>query len=128
MEQHGNGVKQPERLLGLSTGFNNLDAITGGLRPQQLVVFAARPSVGKTSLAVNIAEYVAVDDGTPVAFFTLEMGAQELVERLICARARVDGAMAGNGMLTKEDLQRLSHPAQEVRSAPFHCIDAAGLD
>ena len=73
------------------SGFFDLDDITGGFQPDQLVILAARPSMGKTALALNICDHAAVDLKIPVLFVSLEMGQLELAERLLCARSRVDG-------------------------------------
>src|SRR5262249_52556995 len=90
-------IEQIERLYenrgsvtGLPTGFAEFDKLTSGLHPAEMVVIAARPSMGKTALAMNIAEHVAMDSGQPVAVFSLEMSSQQLVQRLLCSRAKVD--------------------------------------
>ncbi len=75
---------------GVLTGFTDLDELTMGLQPSDLIVVAARPSMGKTSLALNIADYVAVEERIPVAIFSLEMSASELTKRMLCSRARVN--------------------------------------
>ena len=80
-QQHGG-------ITGLATGFKDFDRLTSGLHPAEMIVIAARPSMGKTALAMNIAEHVAVNENRPVAVFSLEMSAQQLVQRLLCSRAR----------------------------------------
>src|SRR5262249_33527508 len=79
------------RPRGLATGFYDLDRLLGGLKPQQLIIIAARPSVGKTALGLNISERVAIQDRIPVGLFSLEMSAKELLHRLACSTARIDG-------------------------------------
>ncbi|MDQ6807957.1 MAG: replicative DNA helicase, partial [Verrucomicrobiota bacterium] len=77
-------------ITGISTGFSELDRITDGLHDAEMIVIAARPSMGKTALAMNIAEHVAISSKLPVAVFSLEMSSQQLVQRLLCSRARVN--------------------------------------
>ena len=77
-------------ITGISTGFVEFDRMTSGLHPSEMVVIAARPSMGKTALAMNIAEFVAISEKLPVAVFSLEMSSQQLVQRMLCSRARVN--------------------------------------
>ena len=77
-------------ITGISTGFVEFDRMTSGLHPSEMVVIAARPSMGKTALAMNIAEFVAISEKLPVGVFSLEMSSQQLVQRLLCSRARVN--------------------------------------
>ena len=88
---------------GIPTGFRDLDRITGGLQPSDFVVVAARPSMGKTSLCLNIAQYVAVNEGKPVALFSLEMSKEQLVQRLLSVEARISGQKLRTGSLDEED-------------------------
>ncbi len=90
-EQHGG-------ITGLATGFNEFDRMTSGLHPAEMIVIAARPSMGKTALAMNIAEHVAVNENRPVAVFSLEMSAQQLVQRLLCSRAGVNSQKVRDGL------------------------------
>src|SRR6266508_1646834 len=86
-------------ITGISTGFVEFDRMTSGLHPSEMVVIAARPSMGKTALAMNIAEYVAINEKLPVGVFSLEMSSQQLVQRLLCSRARVNLQRVRDGFL-----------------------------
>src|ERR1700751_4101561 len=77
-------------ITGIATGFAELDRMTSGLHPAEMIVIAGRPSMGKTALAMNIAEHVAIQEKLPVGVFSLEMSSQQLVQRLLCSRARVN--------------------------------------
>jgi replicative DNA helicase len=92
-----------------------------------MIVIAARPSVGKTSLAMNIAEHVAIDLKLPVAVFSLEMTAESLVMRLLCSRARVNLRNVREGFLAERDFPRLTAAAGKLASAPLHIDDTSGL-
>jgi replicative DNA helicase len=93
---------------GIATGFYDLDKLLGGMKPGQFIVVAARPSVGKTSLALNIIERVAIDDQIPAGFFSLEMSKKECLHRLAASRARVDGTRLNNGAMTESERKRLT--------------------
>ncbi|MFM7102958.1 MAG: DnaB-like helicase C-terminal domain-containing protein, partial [Verrucomicrobiota bacterium] len=95
-------------LTGLGTGFTDLDRMTSGLHEGEKVVIAARPSMGKTSLAMNIAEHVAVNERLPVGVFSLEMTAESLVMRLLCSLARVNGRAIRDGFMSEADFKRLT--------------------
>lgn len=111
---------------GLMTGFRDLDRILGGLKPQQLVILAARPSVGKTALALNIADHLA-GQGVPVGFFSLEMASRELAERLMCARARIDSSAFRSGSPNQRELQAFVGTAAALSKAPLYISDKGGL-
>lgn len=117
----------PGQLRGIATGFFDLDRILGGLRNGQLVIVAARPSVGKTSLAMNIAERVAVDDRIPAGVFSLEMTAKELLHRMACCRARVDSVAGQSGRLAGADIERLTVAHAAIAKAPLNLCDHGGL-
>jgi len=114
-------------LTGLATGFKDLDALTHGLHPGEMIVIAARPSMGKTSLALNVAERAAVDQGVPVAVFSLEMTAEALATRLICSRARIDLHALRHGILRREQVAELTAAADLLSKAPLFIDDSAGL-
>jgi len=114
-------------LSGLATGFQDLDKLTSGLHGGEMIVIAARPSVGKTSLAMNIAEHVAVDQRLPVAVFSLEMTAESLVMRMLCSRARVNLRYVREGFLAERDFPKLTGAAGKLMSAPLFLDDSAGL-
>jgi replicative DNA helicase len=115
------------KIRGVATGFLDLDCKTHGLRPGQLMVIAARPSVGKTSLAMNIGERVAIDEKVPVGIFSLEMTGRELVFRLQCCRARVNLSDALSGELSERDFQGLTVASGEIAKAPLFIDDTPGL-
>lgn len=114
-------------LSGLSTGFPDLDKMTTGLHKGEMVVIAARPSMGKTSLAMNIAEHIAIDLRQPVAVFSLEMTAESLVLRMMCSRAEVNLRDVREGFLAERDFPRLTQAAGEIAAAPLFIDDTSGL-
>lgn len=114
-------------LTGLPTGFKELDQLTHGLQPGEMIVIAARPSMGKTSLAMNIAEHVAVDHHVPVAVFSLEMTAEALALRMVCSRAAIDLHALRRGFLKRERVQDLTAAADALAKAPLFIDDSAGL-
>lgn len=114
-------------LIGLSTGFTDLDKMTGGLVNGEMTVIAARPSMGKTSLAMNIAEHVSMTLGLPVGVFSLEMSTDSLVMRLLCSRARVSMSTARDGFLADRDFPKLTGVAGKLSHAPIYIEDLAGL-
>ena len=127
-------IEQIERLYenrgsvtGLATGFIELDRMTSGLHPSEMIVIAARPSMGKTALAMNIAEHVAMDVGKPVAVFSLEMSGQQLVQRLLCSRAKVDLQKVRNGFLSERDFPNLTTAAARLAAAKMFIDDTPGL-
>ncbi len=107
-------------ITGLATGFTELDDLTSGLQNGEFIVIAARPSMGKTALGVNIAEHITVEEQKPVAFFSLEMSKQQIVQRLLCSRARVDSHRFRRNMLTDEDIAKLHRACDELQDAPLY--------
>jgi replicative DNA helicase len=114
-------------LMGLGTGFTDLDKMTGGLLEGQMVVIAARPSMGKTSLAMNIAEHVAVEQRQPVGVFSLEMTAESLVLRMLCSRSRVNLRNIRDGFLAERDFPKLTGAAGKLAGAPLFVEDSPSL-
>jgi replicative DNA helicase len=114
-------------LSGLSTGFVDLNKMTNGLHPGEMIIIAARPSMGKTSLAMNIAESVAVDQKEPVGIFSLEMNADSLVLRMLCSRARVNLRSVQDGFLSERDFPKLANAAGKIANAGIHIDDSATL-
>src|SRR6267142_999691 len=114
-------------ITGVSTGFRDLDKLTSGLHSSEMIVIAARPSMGKTALAMNIAEYAAIEANLPVAIFSLEMSAQQLVQRMLCSRARVNLAKTRDGFLGEADFPKLTHAASKLAEAKIFIDDSAGL-
>jgi len=115
-------------VTGIPTGFVELDRMTSGLHPAEMIVIAARPSMGKTALAMNIAEHVAINVGKPVAVFSLEMSSQQLVQRLLCSRAKVDLQRVRDGFLRRDsDFKSLTAAAAKLAAAKMFIDDTPGL-
>lgn len=112
--------------IGLSTGFEALDRMTLGMQPSDLILLAARPSMGKTSLALNIARNVAMS-GVPVAIFSLEMSGDQVVQRLLCAEALIDQHRLRTGRLTEDDWARLVQAATRLSEAPIFIDDTPAI-
>jgi len=107
-------------ITGVGTGYYGLDDLTGGFQGAQLVILAARPSMGKTAMALNICEHAAVDNKIPVLFVSLEMGQLELAERLLCARSKVPGDKLRKGQgLGNREMTLLGRSYDELRAAPM---------
>ncbi|HEY2124355.1 MAG TPA: replicative DNA helicase [Chthoniobacterales bacterium] len=114
-------------ITGISTGFVELDRMTSGLHPSEMIVIAARPSMGKTALAMNIAEHVAINEKMAVGVFSLEMSSQQLVQRLLCSRARVNLQKVRDGFLGERDFPSLTAAASKLAEAKIFIDDTAGL-
>src|SRR6266850_2916006 len=114
-------------LTGIGTGFLDLDKMTTGLHGGEMIVIAARPSIGKTSLAMNIAEHVSIDQRLPVAVFSLEMTADSLVLRMLCSRSRVNLRNVRDGFLAERDFPKLTGAAGKLAGAPLFIDDSSGL-
>jgi replicative DNA helicase len=114
-------------LTGLSTGFIDFDKMTTGLHEGEMIVVAARPSMGKTSLAMNIAEHVTLELKVPVGVFSLEMTADQLVLRMLCSRSRVNLRNVRDGFLAERDFPKLTGAAGKMAAAPLFIDDSSGL-
>ena len=114
-------------LTGVGTGFTDLDKMTSGLHGGEMVVIAARPSMGKTSLAMNIAEHVSIDLKLPVGVFSLEMTSESLVLRMLCSRSRVNMRNVRDGFLAERDFPKLTGAAGKLATAPLFIDDSSGL-
>ncbi len=112
---------------GLPTGFRNLDLLTDGLHPCEMYVIAARPSMGKTAFCCQIAEHAAVHERKPTAIFSLEMSSQQLIQRMLCSRARVNLGKVRDGFLTERDFPSLTRAASLISEAPLYIDDTAAL-
>ncbi|HKC04769.1 MAG TPA: replicative DNA helicase [Patescibacteria group bacterium] len=119
--------KQGEGIRGVATGFPDIDDALAGMQKSNLLILAARPSVGKTSLALNIAENVAVKNKRPVGFFSLEMSREELVDRLLIAQADIDAWKLKTGKLSEDDFTKLSNAMGELAEAPLFIDDTPAL-
>lgn len=114
-------------LTGVGTGFTDLDKMTSGLHGGEMVVIAARPSMGKTSLAMNIAEYVAIEQRLPVGVFSLEMTSESLVLRMLCSRSRVNLRNVREGFLAERDFPKLTGSAGKLANSPLFIDDSSAL-
>jgi len=114
-------------ITGISSGFIEFDRMTSGLHPSEMIVIAARPSMGKTALAMNIAEHVAINEKLPVGVFSLEMSSQQLVQRLLCSRARVNLQKVRDGFLGERDFPSLTAAASKLAEAKIFIDDSASL-
>ena len=114
-------------ITGFSTGFIEFDRLTSRLHPSEMIVIAARPSMGKTALAMNIVEHVAISQGLAVGVFSLEMSSQQLVQRLLCSRARVNLQKVRDGFLAERDFPSLTAAASKLADARIFIDDSAGL-
>ena len=123
LEQNG-----AEDVTGIRTGFYDLDRMTAGLQKGDLVILAARPSMGKTAFALNIAENVAVQEGLPVAVFSMEMGASQLALRLVGSLGRIDQQHLRTGRLRDDEWERLPEAASKLGEAPMFIDETPGLN
>lgn len=119
--------KQDSGLRGIPTGFKDLDNLLAGFQRSNLIILAARPGVGKTSLALNIAQIVAVEHKRPVGFFSLEMSKEELVDRLLVAQADIDAWKLKTGKLNEDDFTALSNAMGELAEASLYIDDTPAL-
>jgi replicative DNA helicase len=122
-----NLYQRKAHVTGLSTGFTELDTMTSGFQPSNLIIIAGRPSMGKTSFAMNIAEYVAIHEKKPVAIFSLEMSREELMMRMLCSQARADMHKVRRGYLEKKYWNILTASASQIAEAPIYIDDSSSL-
>jgi replicative DNA helicase len=116
-----------QKITGLETHYEDLDKLTSGFQPSDLVIIAARPSMGKTAFALNIAENCAVKDKKTVGIFSLEMSSEALLLRLLCARAQIDSHAMRTGFLPKDDYRRVARAYGELSAAPIFVDDTPGI-
>ncbi|RDW16771.1 replicative DNA helicase [Oceanobacillus chungangensis] len=119
--------QQSGDVTGVPTGFRDLDRITSGFQPNDLIIIAARPSVGKTAFALNIAQNVAVNTDQNVAIFSLEMGADQLVQRMLCAEGNIDAQRLRNGQLTADDWSKLTMAMGSLSNGGIYIDDSPGI-
>jgi replicative DNA helicase len=112
---------------GLATGYFDLDEMLNGLQSGEMIVVAARPSMGKTALAMNLVEYIAADTRLPVAVFSLEMSKQQLAQRMLCSRGGIDAHRLRRGMLQSQEYQKLASVVGELAKAPIWVDDSPSL-
>jgi replicative DNA helicase len=117
----------PNDITGVPTGFYDLDRLTSGFQAGDMIVLAARPSMGKTALAINIAEHVALHEELPVAVFSMEMGASQLAVRIVGSIGRIDQMHLRTGKLTDDEWPRLSEAIEKLRNVSLHIDETPGL-
>ncbi len=120
-------TRDGQLVTGLPTGYTELDEMTCGLQPGEMIIIAARPSMGKTALGLNIAEHVGADNKIPVAVFSLEMSAQLLAERVLAGRSHVDSQKLRRGMLGDQDYANLQATAADLAESPIFVDDSSTL-
>lgn len=116
------------RITGMATGFADFDKMTQGLQNGEMIVIAARPSVGKTSLVMNMIEHIAIEQKLPCGMFSLEMQARTLIRRMICSRARVNHRSIADGFLAERDFPKLTEAASAISTAPIYIDDDSSLN
>jgi len=119
--------REGKSVTGISTGYGELDKLLSGLQPSELIILAARPSQGKTALALNMAENIAIRGGLPVAVFSLEMSKESLLQRLVASVAQVDAHKFRSGHLSREDWRRMTEGLGQISSAPLWIDDAGSI-
>ena len=120
-------LQRGQRITGLQTHYEKLDEITSGLQKSDLIIIAARPSMGKTAFALNIAENAAIRDGKVVAVFSLEMSKEALLQRLVCSTARVDSHRFRTGSLWKDDIGKVRRALDQLANALIYIDDTPGI-
>ncbi len=122
-----NLYQRKENITGIATGYHELDIMTAGLQPSDLIIVAGRPSMGKSALVTCIAEHAGIVDKIPVAFFSLEMAKEQLVQRMLCSHARVNAQRVRTGFLSQSDWPRLVNTAGKLSEAPVFIDDTPAL-
>ncbi len=118
--------QKKEHVTGLATGFSEFDIKTAGLQPSDLVIMAGRPSMGKSAFVLCLCEQVGIIDQKPVAFFSLEMSKEQLVQRMLCSHAKVDAQKVRTGYLSHQDWPKLTSAAGKLSEAPIFIDDTPG--
>jgi replicative DNA helicase len=116
-----------QRVTGIETGFVDLDNLTSGLQPGEMIIVAGRPSLGKTALALNVAAYAAIEKKKVVGFFSLEMAKESLVIRLLCSEARIDSHKLRTGFSSREDWNKMTRALGRLAEAPLYVEDTPAL-
>jgi replicative DNA helicase len=114
-------------LMGTASGFYDLDNYTSGFQPSDLIIVAARPSMGKTAFCLNIATHVALRESKPVLIFSLEMSKEQLVQRMLCSEAEIDAQRIRTGEISEHDFSKLASAMGKLGDAPLYIDDSAGL-
>jgi replicative DNA helicase len=119
--------QKKELVTGVPSGFREIDRMTAGFQPSDLIIIAGRPSMGKTAFCLNIAQYAAIGNRIPVAIFSLEMSKEQLVIRMLCSEAHVEGTRLRTGFLNESDWPKLTIAAGNLSEAPIYIDDTAAL-
>jgi len=119
--------EKKELVTGVPSGFKELDRLTAGFQPSDLIIVAGRPGMGKTAFCLNLAQYAAIEKKTPIAIFSLEMSKEQLGIRMLCSEANVDGSRLRTGFLTESDWPKLTLAAGNLSDAPIYIDDTAAL-
>jgi replicative DNA helicase len=119
--------RQGSHVTGIATGYYELDDLTCGLQNGEMIIIAGRPSMGKTSLALNMAEHIGVVEKIPIAIFSLEMGKQQLAERFLCSHSEIDAQLVRKGILATEQHQKLIETCAVISEAPIYIDDTSTL-
>lgn len=127
IEKIDNLYQRKENITGVATGFHDFDVMTAGLQKSDLVVIAGRPSMGKSALVSCIAEHVGIVEKVPLAFFSLEMSKEQLVQRMLCSHAGVDAHKVRTGFLSQSDWPKLLNAAGKLSKSPIYIDDTPGL-
>ncbi len=120
-------LQRGQRITGLATHYTDLDEMTSGFQRSDLIIIAARPSMGKTAFAMNIAENASIEDQKVVGMFSLEMSREALLLRLLCSRARVDSHKMRTGSLWRDDMTKVVHAMEQLAHAPIFIDDTPGI-
>lgn len=120
--------EKKELITGVPSGFADLDHLTSGFQDSDLIIIAGRPSMGKTSFALNIAQYAAIEKNVPVAIFSLEMSKEQVAIRMLCSEARLDAHKLRGGFLSESDWPKLTRAAGTLSEAPIFVDDTAGIN
>ncbi len=112
---------------GLRSGFTELDDLTSGFQPGDFIIVAGRPSMGKTAFGLSVAEHMSIDARTPVAFFSMEMSNQQVAQRILCSRGRIDSHKFRRRMLSEQDIKELGHVCDEIADAPMFVDDTPSM-
>ena len=127
MDRVNQMADSPNDITGVPSGFVDFDKMTSGMQAGDLIVLAARPSMGKTALAINIAEHVALNEGLPVAVFSMEMGASQLAIRIVGSIGRIDQQRLRTGKLNQEEWPRLTEAIEKLRNVSLHIDETPTL-
>jgi replicative DNA helicase len=119
--------QKKELITGVPSGFKELDRMTAGFQPSDLIIIAGRPSMGKTAFCLNVLQYAAIENKIPVAIFSLEMSKEQLVIRMLCSEAHVEGTRLRTGFLHESDWPKLTIAAGNLSEAPIYIDDTAAL-